>query len=69
MYVTVFDMFVSGTESTSITLRYCLMLLLEHPEVAGGVHGRGCWGGEQTPPHTTDLPSSNAFLREGAAGD
>uniref|UniRef100_A0A8B9MQA1 Uncharacterized protein n=1 Tax=Accipiter nisus TaxID=211598 RepID=A0A8B9MQA1_9AVES len=34
MYVTVFDMFVSGTESTSITLRYCLMLLLEHPEVA-----------------------------------
>lgn len=70
MYVTVFDMFVAGTESTSITLRYCLMLLLEHPEVAGGGHSHGCSGGGTDPPTTTtDLPSSNAFLREGAAGD
>ncbi|KAM6226053.1 uncharacterized protein LJ264_015959 [Porphyrio hochstetteri] len=37
LHSTVFDMFVAGTESTSITLRYCLMLLLQHPEVAGKV--------------------------------
>uniref|UniRef100_A0A8B9P190 Uncharacterized protein n=1 Tax=Apteryx owenii TaxID=8824 RepID=A0A8B9P190_APTOW len=31
MMVTLFDMLAAGTESTSISIRYCLMVLLEHP--------------------------------------
>uniref|UniRef100_A0A8B9P1C4 Uncharacterized protein n=1 Tax=Apteryx owenii TaxID=8824 RepID=A0A8B9P1C4_APTOW len=34
MMVTLFDMLAAGTESTSISIRYCLMVLLEHPAVA-----------------------------------
>uniref|UniRef100_A0A8B9P4Y1 Uncharacterized protein n=1 Tax=Apteryx owenii TaxID=8824 RepID=A0A8B9P4Y1_APTOW len=33
MMVTLFDMLAAGTESTSISIRYCLMVLLEHPAV------------------------------------
>ncbi|KAM9591517.1 LOW QUALITY PROTEIN: cytochrome P450 2C16-like [Morphnus guianensis] len=65
MHAMAFNMFVSGTESTSITLCYCLMLLLEHPEVAGGGHSHGCWGGATHTPPTS--PPSNAFIREGGA--
>ncbi|XP_064359164.1 cytochrome P450 2C11-like [Dromaius novaehollandiae] len=37
LIVTLFDMFLAGSESTSTSIRYCLMLLLEHPAVAAKV--------------------------------
>ncbi|KAM9586843.1 cytochrome P450 2C16-like isoform 2-T2 [Morphnus guianensis] len=68
MHVTVFDMFVSGTESTSITLRYCLMLLLEHPEVAGKVQEEieRVMGRERTPSlqDRGAMPYTEAVLHE-----
>ncbi|XP_053328566.1 cytochrome P450 2C15-like [Spea bombifrons] len=35
---TTFDMFGAGTETMSTTLRYCLMILLKHPDVEERLH-------------------------------
>uniref|UniRef100_A0A663FG04 Uncharacterized protein n=1 Tax=Aquila chrysaetos chrysaetos TaxID=223781 RepID=A0A663FG04_AQUCH len=68
MHTMAFDMFVSGMESTSITLRYCLMLLLEHPEVAGKVQEEieRVMGRERTPSlqDRGAMPYTEAVLHE-----
>uniref|UniRef100_A0A8D2L216 Uncharacterized protein n=1 Tax=Varanus komodoensis TaxID=61221 RepID=A0A8D2L216_VARKO len=38
LVMTVNDLFLAGTETTGITLRYILMVLLEHPAVEGLIH-------------------------------
>ena len=41
LITTVWDVFTAGIETTSITLRYGLLLLLKHPEVTGSITDDG----------------------------
>lgn len=41
LIVTIWDMFSAGTETTTTTLKYGLLLLLKHPEVTGMLSGVG----------------------------
>ena len=41
LITTVWDVFTAGIETTSVTLRYGLLLLLKHPEVTGSITDDG----------------------------
>ncbi|XP_023564798.1 cytochrome P450 2C16-like [Octodon degus] len=42
LVITISDLFGAGTETTSSTLRYALLLLMKHPEVAGMAKDESC---------------------------
>lgn len=41
LITTVWDVFTAGIETTSISLKYGLLLLLKHPEVTGSITDYG----------------------------
>lgn len=41
LVATIWDMFSAGTETTSTTMRYGLLLLLKHPEISGMITDDG----------------------------
>ncbi|XP_067326544.1 cytochrome P450 2C19-like [Anolis sagrei] len=66
--MTINDLFVAGMETTSTTLRFILMLLLEHPAVAAKVHEEidQVIGGERMPTMADrpKMPYTEATLHE-----
>nr|XP_003225962.1 PREDICTED: cytochrome P450 2C19 [Anolis carolinensis] len=66
--MTINDLFVAGMETTSTTLRFILMLLLEHPAVAAKVHEEidQVIGGERMPTMAdrSRMPYTEATLHE-----
>lgn len=57
LMMTTYDLFFAGTETTSTSLRYTLMVLLEHPAVEGGLGSAGAQSGGVATSLPPRLPS------------
>ncbi|XP_061443767.1 cytochrome P450 2C25-like [Rhineura floridana] len=68
LMMSAYDLFIAGTETTSTTLRYILMVLLEHPTVQEKIHQEiDQVIGQERPPAMKDrpeMPYTEAVLHE-----
>nr|XP_016852017.1 PREDICTED: cytochrome P450 2C31-like [Anolis carolinensis] len=68
LMMSIYDLFVAGMETTSTTLRFTLMLLLEHSAVAAKVHKEiDSVIGQESPPAMADrsrMPYTEAVIHE-----
>ncbi|XP_060638766.2 cytochrome P450 2C20-like [Anolis sagrei] len=69
LMMTIYDLFIAGTETSSTTMRYFFMTLVEHPEVQAKIHDEidRVIGRERIPTmkDRLDMPFTEAAIHEG----